>query len=691
MSESSFPSSLDYSPNPLSISARAYESKCVPESSSTARPGEIVRIRVPSGRAGSYLNQNKSFLSFTLVNTSLADSIENPQENADGNSDMYGRNYAKLFVDGSAYSVIQTQEVYNSSNLLESIQNANVLYNMLVDLQTSMSSRLTGSSILGIGATGLQSQAWSQYRAQTLIVQKGQQSLYSFNAIDGREWDFAAKRTAYTGLNILRQLGVGPAGIDDLIVVLPATLGGPPPATSQQAGYVANIGPLAPPVVLESVSDLVGENRAAIYDLGANQRNGWISRLGPVVPYGQKMKFTLPLVSGVVGSLCCKLFPLHALNSDLMLHLTLASANTVACNNYIPTHWNINVDNGADVPGAPIPEGALPQGAPTGGSSSIVKTNLILPNSPDYFAPAGSWKIDVNYRLEDIAFHANIVEISAQAQAMLDQATGGQYIIPSCSYRNFTHSLMGGQTNSEFPVPARFTSVKSMIACQRPSASLNRPDRFSLTCRIKNFMSRIQYRVGSLMVPQEPIRMENIDDDHGYINGGKAPEAFCHLLEAVGQSVCDRTLECGMNDNIYGANHDLDYTYGVANAVGQFAGQWLDSVNVGQDPTVFSAAGITKGQSDRRYYNRLAAGSQAGFCWGCDMESFNNAGCTGPMQSGTNTLGLNIMCRLWLDSTTMQTGSTLDTAQGIIPVTVDHWVMHDTVIVVSGGSASVRF
>lgn len=155
MAESSFPQSLDYSPNPLSISARSYESKCIPESSSTSYPSEIVRIRIPSGRAGSYLNQNKSFLSFTVVNTSTATAIDQPVETSKGYEDSMARNYAKLYIDGSAYSVIQTQEVYNSSNLLESIQNANVLYNMLVDMQTGMSSRWTGSSILGIGATGL--------------------------------------------------------------------------------------------------------------------------------------------------------------------------------------------------------------------------------------------------------------------------------------------------------------------------------------------------------------------------------------------------------------------------------------------------------------------------------------------------------------------------------------------------------
>jgi len=691
MSESSFPQSLDYSPNPLSISARSYESKCIPESSSTSYPSEIVRIRIPSGRAGSYLNQNKSFLSFTVVNTSTATAVDQPVESSKGYEDSMARNYAKLYIDGSAYSVIQTQEVYNSSNLLESIQNANVLYNMLVDMQTGMSSRWTGSSILGIGATGLPSQAWAQYRGATLYDGFNTAQDTGFNKIRGR--DYTQVGGPFTGLNIMNAIEgiVQPAADPAVLVLSEGTVNVPNvdagPETETFFPSAAYVGPLAQPTLQywSTATEIDGNGpiqrkQAGIYDRGASHMNGWISRLGPVIPYGMKAKFTLPLVSGVVGTLCCKLFPLHALNSDLMLHLTLASANTVACNNYIPSHWNVNVGDGqvTDL-----------LGFPSGGSSSIIQRPKR--NGATETSPAGSWKIDVNYRLEEIAFHACMVEVSAQAQAMLDQATGGQYVIPSSSYRQFSHSLQASQTNNEFPVPARFTSVKSLLGCQRPTDSLNRPDRFSLSSRVKNNMTRLQYRVGSLLVPQEPIRMENIDKDACFINSGKAPEAFCHLLEAVGRSACDSDLDCGMNDHIFGANHDIDYSYSAGGLAG---GQdWVKSVGASQEPTVFDAAGVaTKiGQSDKRFYERLAAGSRAGFCFGVDLESFNNAGCTGPMQSGTNTLGLNIMCRLWCDSLTTQTGSTILPQQDIIATTVDHFVLHDTVLVVSGGVASVRF
>ena len=682
--ESSFPNSLDYQATPLSISARSYESKCIPESSSRARPSEIVRMRIPSGRAGCYLNTNKSFLSFTVANTSTAVAVDTPQEASGGDVDTYARNYAKLYLDGSAYSVIQTQEVYNSSNLLESIQNANVLYNMLVDMQTSMSSRLTGSSILGVGSTGLPSQYWNQYRGATLSQVSWQRQDSSFNRITGR--DFTAAGGAFTGLNIFASANGVPAGTSVGGIIQRPFVGtqGGQASVELSIPYHALPGPVAPPDIRYYVDpDGSGDGKSplqvaqqGVYDNGANEMQGWISRLGPVIPYGMKAKFTLPLVSGVVGSLCCKLFPLHALNSDLMLHITLASANTAVCNNYIPAHWNINQSNG--------PEGALPIGEPSGGSSSIYQD---LPGDALVNSPPGSWKIDPNYELQDIAFHANMVEISAQAQAMLDQATGGQYIIPSCSYRHFSHSLQPSQTNSEFPVPARFTSVKSLLACQRPTNSLERPDRFSLTCRVKNNMTRIQYRVGSLLVPQEPIRMENIDRNSPCVNSGKAPEAFCHLLEAVGQSVSDRDLECGMNDHIYGANHDIDYDYGSLQT------DWVAASAASQEPTVFNTDGVatTMGQSDRRFYNRLAAGSRAGFCWGIDLESFSNANCTGPMQSGTNTLGLNIMCRLWVDSLTTQTGSTIQPQTDIIATTVDHFVLFDCVNVISGGVCSTRF
>ncbi len=669
MAESSFPQSLDFSPQPLAISARSYMAKCVPESSSTGRPNDIVRIRVPSGRAGSYLNNSKSFLSFEVVNSSTCPMITD-SESGDNPPITILRD-SKLYIDGSAYAVIQTQEVYNSSNLLESIQNANVLYNMLVDLQTSMGSRLTGSKILGIGATNV-NQAWNTYHGQTLGPKSDVENVYSsFNEVSG-----SSANTVYAGLNILSNSATSadPPVLSRTIAQTEIVGTGlnPPEPGAAPAEIGTGIKAFPGPVNLNYPFGNVGttgnstqrRGQLAALDQGANGVSSFISRLGPVVPFGQKQRFCLPLISGVVGSLCCKLFPLHALNSDLMLHFTLASAQTVACNDYIPTAYN---ENTQEVVGG-------------------------LSGRPILFTP--------NYRLENIAYHACIVEVSAQAQAMLDQATGGQYVIPSASYRNFTHTLQQGTSVNEFPVPARFTSVKSIIACQRPSASLDRADRFSLTSRIKNGMTAIQYRVGSLLVPQEPIRMGNIDPSLIHPRSGTAPEAFAHLLEAVGQCVSDRTLECGMDDAIYGANHDgADYDYGGEAQSGVTAPyDWVQQSNVSSATAVFDAPAVgqaatlqTNGQTDRRYYQRTSVGSTAGFCWGIDMESFNSAMCHGPLQSGTNTLGLNIMCRLYADTLATETGGTVDVAKHMVATQVDHWVLFDQVLVVSGGVASVRF
>ena len=665
MSESSFPISLDFSPDSLAISARSYIAKCVPESSSTGRPNDIVRIRIPSGRAGSYLNNSKSFLSFEVVNTSTCPAITASESEASAPVRILQN--SKLHMDGSAYAVIQTQEVYNSSNLLESIQNANVLYNMLVDLQTSMGSRLTGSKILGIGATNV-NQSWNTYHGQTLGPKSDGELLYSsFNFVQNSQ-----NTTVYAGLNILADsvdTGAGNAPSRTIATTMIVEAAGAPSIVTEiGVGIKAFPGPVNLDYPFANVGTTANSvqrrGQLAALDQGANGVSSFISRLGPCIPFGQKQRFCLPLVSGVVGSLCCKLFPLHALNSDLMLHFTLASSQTVACNDYIPTTWN------------------EPAGEVQGGISGV----------PILFTPS--------YRLENIAYHACIVEVSAQAQAMLDQATGGQYVIPSASYRNFTHTLDKGSSVNEFPVPARFTSVKSILGCMRPSASLDRADRFSLTSRIKNNMTAIQYRVGSLLVPQEPIRMGNIDPSLIHPRSGTAPEAFAHLLEAVGQCVSDRTLECGLDDAIYGANHDgADYDYGGEPGSGLDAPyDWNQQVAVSSATAVFAVGGagapaplLTSGQSDRRFYQRMSVGSTAGFAFGIDMESFNSALCHGPMQSGTNTLGLNIMCRLYADTLATETGGTIDVSKGMVATVVDHWVLFDQILLVSGGVCSTRF
>ena len=60
---SSYPKSLDYSSlAPMAVAANSQMVVSLPESSRTASPDDITRIRVSTGMAGAYLNCAKSFL-----------------------------------------------------------------------------------------------------------------------------------------------------------------------------------------------------------------------------------------------------------------------------------------------------------------------------------------------------------------------------------------------------------------------------------------------------------------------------------------------------------------------------------------------------------------------------------------------------------------------------------------------------
>jgi hypothetical protein len=188
---------------------------------------------------------------------------------------------SKLVLDGSAYAVLQTQEVYNSSNLLESIQNANVLYNILVDLQTSMGSRLTGSSILGIGATGVNSQMWNKYHGATQSGITDNKADQAFNEVVSR------LGTIYCGLNILSaSRDAGGAEVNTVVAETQVVAG--PAVENFKAPFAGYPGPIYMDTVYGPIGPAVGNDaifkgQLAALDAGAGGVDGFISRLGPVI------------------------------------------------------------------------------------------------------------------------------------------------------------------------------------------------------------------------------------------------------------------------------------------------------------------------------------------------------------------------------------------------------------------------
>ena len=117
---------LAYLEKPTSVAARNYTHSCLPVNGSTFKAGEIVRVDVPCGQFGTYLDTQNSYAKFTINN--LSKDAAAPKE---------------IEIDGTAYSFIDRQQTMYSSYSLEDITDFGLLASILLDNNTDMESRMT--------------------------------------------------------------------------------------------------------------------------------------------------------------------------------------------------------------------------------------------------------------------------------------------------------------------------------------------------------------------------------------------------------------------------------------------------------------------------------------------------------------------------------------------------------------------
>ena len=172
----SYPNTLNFTGlDPTAIPANSQNVICLPESGRNANPQDISRIRVETGMAGAYLNCAKSFLKFTVVNTTVYNQV-NPTDN-----NWTAKATSPLILDLSAFSCIKKIEWYSSSNLLESIDNYNVLAGIMVDCQMSSESVHTSADILGMAGDGLVSSTYfNMVRGASSYIRGGNNAVYPF-------------------------------------------------------------------------------------------------------------------------------------------------------------------------------------------------------------------------------------------------------------------------------------------------------------------------------------------------------------------------------------------------------------------------------------------------------------------------------------------------------------------------------
>jgi hypothetical protein len=123
---------------PAAPKSRSYRISVAPINKNVFKPNDQMVFELPTSRRGSWYDATQSFIKFSVQATTTA---EVTQAVADlGNA---------VNLDNSAYSFIQRLDVYNSSNLLESINEYGQLANMLIDTSLTSSDKAGLSAMIG--------------------------------------------------------------------------------------------------------------------------------------------------------------------------------------------------------------------------------------------------------------------------------------------------------------------------------------------------------------------------------------------------------------------------------------------------------------------------------------------------------------------------------------------------------------
>ena len=119
-----------YNLKPSSVRARSYRASVLPTNKSSFAPGDVGIFYIPGGRKNTFLDTSQTYVRYTVQNNDLVNS---------------------LWFDGCGASVINRLDVFHGSNMLETIQSYNVLYNYILDFQINIANKCGLSSCYGTG------------------------------------------------------------------------------------------------------------------------------------------------------------------------------------------------------------------------------------------------------------------------------------------------------------------------------------------------------------------------------------------------------------------------------------------------------------------------------------------------------------------------------------------------------------
>lgn len=236
--------------------------------------------------------------------------------------------------------------------------------------------------------------------------------------------------------------------------------------------------------------------------------------------------------------------------------------------------------------------------------------------------------------VSNVEYVANMIELSDEAMMTIVNSLQGeplQFVLPSWS--NYQSTFPSGQTQINVPIPAKYSSVKSLFSCFR--------DKFNTVLfmpysSVTAGLSSYQYRIGSTLAP---LKAPTSTKDNN-------AEYFAEVLKAIGS----------MSDNYHSPAIDK-FSYSLEASVTE-----ASIANNTLYPHTIQRGNTTSGS----------------FCVALDLESFSNAD-KSAIFSGYNTNTDDIFLTLNYGTATPD------------QLRIDSFALFDQVLVCANGTAFVRF
>tara|TARA_R110000822_G_scaffold112325_6_gene243248 strand:+ start:2129 stop:3679 length:1551 start_codon:yes stop_codon:yes gene_type:complete len=180
------------------------------------------------------------------------------------------------------------------------------------------------------------------------------------------------------------------------------------------------------------------------------------------VPY----QFEIPLMSGTIGTMCPKWFPLGAAGAaPLRVEIELNNNNSA-----------IVQSSQSQLPG----QGVLPPPAPTN---------------------QAFWSI------QNVELHCDIVQLDNNAMALVDNSVGGEYVVNTSSFRHSQANVNAGVNSSSTILPFRFSSAKAFLSRHYSQAGQLLRESPSQTGATRANAIEYHHMIGSSHVPANNVRL----------------------------------------------------------------------------------------------------------------------------------------------------------------------------------------